>query len=138
MKTKIVKQRTYCSLLTDLKENGFACQQSSFQDKLLAKYRNHPRMTYSASYGDDVCILKVAYLKNWIADQQNMLGLRQQWTNETNTVPKGSFWVEFSFNYCDYSVRVNITLNSRILNRTCRGKKVTDLFSINRVQKETQ
>ena len=46
------------------------------------KYRNHPQ---NASYGVDFCILKVAYFENLTADKQNILGLCQQWTNETNT-----------------------------------------------------
>jgi hypothetical protein len=50
------------------------------------KYRNHPCMVQNASYRDG---LKVTNLKNVIADKQNISGLCQQWTNETN--PKISF-----------------------------------------------
>ena len=38
----------------------------------------------------------MTYLENLIADKQNILGLCQQWANETNT--KDHFWVDFSFN----------------------------------------
>ena len=85
--------------------------QISFLDLLIlckdnVLYTDLYRKQNAASYDakciilDNFCILKVTYLDNLIADKQHTkMGLRQQWTNETNTK---RFEVEFSFdiNFC--------------------------------------